>query len=205
MEAKNLHPLTRPTKGIAEANSLGQLTTFSSDDISQLAGGHLSHDQVATQVRMLLRTDFDHEAVCVMGRDRIKWLAHRVAVLEHEALSAGGRLSQALTDVMAERRRQIEQEGWTPDHDDEHLEGSLALAGGCYAANAATWLAMKADGLKHLIAEGRYAEMSRTLLRWPWRKEWWKPTNPRRDLIKAGALILSEIERLDRQQEQLQG
>jgi hypothetical protein len=28
--------------------------------------------------------------------------------------------------------------------------------------------------------------------------EWWKPTNRRRDLVKAGALILAEIERLDR-------
>lgn len=28
--------------------------------------------------------------------------------------------------------------------------------------------------------------------------EWWKPTNRRRDLVKAAALILAEIERLDR-------
>ena len=27
---------------------------------------------------------------------------------------------------------------------------------------------------------------------------WWKPTDCRRDLVKAGALILAEIERLDR-------
>lgn len=76
------HPLTRPTQGIAEANSLGQLTTFGSEDLTKLAGGHLSHDQVAVMVRMLLRSDLDHEAVCVIARDRIKWLAHRVAVLE---------------------------------------------------------------------------------------------------------------------------
>jgi hypothetical protein len=34
--------------------------------------------------------------------------------------------------------------------------------------------------------------------RWPWSQDWWKPTNPRRDLVKAGALIAAEIERLDR-------
>lgn len=33
---------------------------------------------------------------------------------------------------------------------------------------------------------------------WPWDESWWKPTNRRRDLVKAGALILAEIERLDR-------
>ncbi|MEB3421767.1 hypothetical protein VK682_24660 [Salipiger manganoxidans] len=33
---------------------------------------------------------------------------------------------------------------------------------------------------------------------WPWDRKWWKPTTPRRDLVKAGALIVAEIERLDR-------
>ena len=33
---------------------------------------------------------------------------------------------------------------------------------------------------------------------WPWDREWWKPTTQRRDLVKAGALILAEIERIDR-------
>jgi hypothetical protein len=33
---------------------------------------------------------------------------------------------------------------------------------------------------------------------WPWDLKWWKPTTPRRDLVKAAALIVAEIERLDR-------
>jgi hypothetical protein len=33
---------------------------------------------------------------------------------------------------------------------------------------------------------------------WPWDRKWWKPTDRRRDLVKAAALILAEIERLDR-------
>ena len=33
---------------------------------------------------------------------------------------------------------------------------------------------------------------------WPWTSEWWKPSTRRRMLVKAAALILSEIERLDR-------
>jgi len=30
-----------------------------------------------------------------------------------------------------------------------------------------------------------------------WAREWWKPKDRRRDLIRAAALIVAEIERLD--------
>lgn len=33
---------------------------------------------------------------------------------------------------------------------------------------------------------------------WPWDASWWKPNARRRNLVKAGALILAEIERIDR-------
>lgn len=35
---------------------------------------------------------------------------------------------------------------------------------------------------------------------WPrsWSRAWWKPKNPRRDLVRAAALLIAEIERLDR-------
>src|SRR5690606_39870520 len=39
----------------------------------------------------------------------------------------------AARDVLAERRRQIEAEGWTPEHDDEHSTQELAFAAACYA------------------------------------------------------------------------
>ena len=86
----------------------------------------------------------------------------------------------AAHDVLAERNRQITGEGWTPAHDDEHSDGEMADAAGCYALAAAGW--------------STYAARER----WPWSLEWWKSSTPRRDLVKAGALILAEIERLDR-------
>ncbi|MCC3679189.1 hypothetical protein LLE81_00060 [Staphylococcus epidermidis] len=89
-------------------------------------------------------------------------------------------LSTAARDVLAERNRQITAEGWTPAHDDEHSEGEMADAAGCYAHAAAGWNTYSARD------------------RWPWSLKWWKPSTPRRDLVKAGALILAEIERLDR-------
>lgn len=38
--------------------------------------------------------------------------------------------------IAAERQRQIEEEGWTPDHDDQHTNGELALAAACCSGRA---------------------------------------------------------------------
>jgi hypothetical protein len=101
-------------------------------------------------------------------------------------------LTQASKDVLAERQRQISVEGWTPEHDDEHGSGEMAGAAASYAihANQRQWVI----GTEF---EPSYALESVPFI-WPWDPEWWKPTNPRRDLVKAAALILAEIERLDR-------
>lgn len=40
----------------------------------------------------------------------------------------------AIERIAAERTRQIEREGYTPEHDDTHDGGELALAAACYAA-----------------------------------------------------------------------
>lgn len=91
----------------------------------------------------------------------------------------------AWRDVLAERERQKAVEGWTPEHDDTHRSNEMAIAAACYALNASD----DSDGPQVRFVG---AEL------WPWADEWWKPTEPRRDLVKAGALILAEIERLDR-------
>lgn len=102
-------------------------------------------------------------------------------------------LTKAASDVLAERQRQIEQEGWTPQHDAEHWRGEMALAAACYASNAAAW-AKYGDELP----AGRYVELATPGFRWPWDQSWWKPKSQRRDLVRAAALLLAEIERLDR-------
>lgn len=91
--------------------------------------------------------------------------------------------THAARDVLAERRRQVEAEGWTPEHDDEHGDGQMAVAGGLYAQYA----------FAPLNLMQQYAPPQ-----WPWHESWWRPGTPRRNLVKAGALILAEIERLDR-------
>jgi hypothetical protein len=85
----------------------------------------------------------------------------------------------AIEEIAAERQRQIEVEGWTPEHDAEHGNGELAEAAAAYALG---YMARDCHG--------------DTI--WPWDRSWWKPCDSRRNLIKAGALIVAEIERLDR-------
>lgn len=42
----------------------------------------------------------------------------------------------------------------------------------------------------------QYQQLHRYI--WPWDEHWWKSTTRRRDLVKAGALVAAEIERIDR-------
>lgn len=96
-----------------------------------------------------------------------------------------GQVPQAWLDVQAERRRQITAEGWTPEHDDEHSHGQMARAAACYALAGSS---APNDGTAALLVS----------LAWPWDEQWWKPSTARRDMVKACALALAEIERLDR-------
>ena len=85
-------------------------------------------------------------------------------------------------DLIAdERKRQIEKEGWTAEHDANHTDDTLALAGVCYAIPSY---------LRKYEKEVPFF--------WPWDKESWKPTpdNRIKELVKAGALIAAEIDKL---------
>lgn len=110
------------------------------------------------------------------------WKIEDFTVSGYMAAIAG----KAARDIVLERMRQITVEGWTPEHDDEHAEYEMAKAAGCYA-----WIAGQSDKV-------RLAFDAPPPPSWPWVKRWWKPKNRRRDLVKAGALILAEIERIDR-------
>lgn len=95
--------------------------------------------------------------------------------------------------IAEERQRQIEVEGWTPEHDDTHVKGEIANAAAVYAIDP---------------MGGDASNIVDTL--WPWGREWLKISchentsdNPKgriRDLQKAGALIAAEIDRLQRVQ-----
>lgn len=95
-----------------------------------------------------------------------------------------------IASIAAERQRQIEEEGWTSEHDDAHEDGALAVAASLYAFQASSDAAHS-----HGLALARRGSC---VWQWPWAADWWKPKDRRRDLVRAGALIAAEIDRLDR-------
>ncbi len=83
----------------------------------------------------------------------------------------------AITLMLNERIRQIKSEGYTTEDDDKYIYHELAVAASEYA-RASAYLNLDS---------------------WPWALDFWKPSdNPVRNLEKAGALIIAEIERLQR-------
>ena len=101
--------------------------------------------------------------------------------------------------IAAERHRQISVEGWTAEHDDGHRRGELAQAALAYLyAGLVAHSGSMDDWFKNPrtdIMEGPASPV----LRWPWDLAAWKPSDdPTRNLVRAGALIAAEIDRLQR-------
>lgn len=69
--------------------------------------------------------------------------------------------------IISERNRQKAEEGWTLEHDREHSHGELLRAALAYLAGDASW--------------------------WPWDGQ---PKFGPRDHVKAGALVIAELDRL---------
>jgi hypothetical protein len=101
------------------------------------------------------------------------------------AVVEGLGVTDAARAVLDERRRQTEVEGFDTAHDDTHSGGEMARAAACYAAY-------------HALSFEDGSEILPRLRPDTWSHRWWNPSDHRRDLVKAGALILAEIERLDR-------
>lgn len=96
---------------------------------------------------------------------------------------------RVLRDIANERKRQVVEEGYARLHDDEHVNGELIDAAACYCVSAQEELTG--------VARVRFEEFTLADF-WPWEPEHWKPKSPREDLVRAAALIIAEIERLDR-------
>lgn len=128
--------------------------------------------------------------------------AHAESVGEAEAKISTGKWGDKLDGIeliAAERRRQVQTEGWSAAHDDGHVSGELRDAAACYANPQFT------DDPRVISPDN-----------WPWTAEWWKPSvdyrnqyirnsvlhghvqGKIRDLAKAGALLAAEIDRLQR-------
>lgn len=87
-----------------------------------------------------------------------------------------------ISRILSERERQQTEEGFTADHDMQHIDGALIAAAECYLLQARDPMLVWPAG--------------NSPMGWPWSAEDWKPSNePIRNLEKAGALIAAEIDR----------
>lgn len=89
----------------------------------------------------------------------------------------------AIDDIAAERRRMTE-----PEHDEAHRLGQMAGAAACYL--------MRNLSINYADLAQRVRLLSRDL--WPWAETYRQPQDHRADLVRAAALIVAEIERIDR-------
>jgi hypothetical protein len=104
-----------------------------------------------------------------------------VTPLVHQA----DRLTFGALLIAEERQRQIDHEGYDAPHDDEHDDGELLEAARCY------------------LAPWPDSEPGDPPEEWPWRVHHWNPGPDRkRDLVKAGALIAAELDRLHRAEQE---
>lgn len=88
-------------------------------------------------------------------------------------------MSKAIDDVLAERARQVSEEGFKPEMDDQYTKMELP------------WAALS------------YINPNMAHIFWPFKQSWFKlnEKSPRRNYVKAVALLIAEIERLDRIEE----
>ena len=154
------------------------------DTLRHLADNEIDSDYFALTSTNENGTEIDHEmAITDYALQAAGTVDELVAALESAekriAELEGGAFNPAILDVVAERQRQQSVEGWTPEHDNAYQNSELADAAACYAIHA-------------------HNQGFSTPAHWPWSPDWWKQSGARRDLVKAGALILAEIERIDR-------
>lgn len=125
--------------------------------------------------------------------------------MTNELPSEGAEKPKTGVELIAEeRKRQIEIEGWTSEHDAKHDNFQLAAGAASYAAHAISEH-MEAKRFTNQSPLAKFevywfgTDKQGWIDGWPW-DGFWKPTgDPVRDLTKAGALIAAEIDRLQNQ------
>lgn len=131
-----------------------------------------------------------------LSTDRVREIAEVNVVIAHGE-------SDGTALIAAERARQIRVECWTPDHDDEHTDHSLALAACAYAAPSpdiaqicwpASW---SPEWDKRPVVQAASLPGVHPVTRLAGADEIPIPQRIR-NLAKAGALIAAEIDRLQR-------
>jgi hypothetical protein len=101
-------------------------------------------------------------------------------------------MSTGVKLIELERERQITVEGFDAEQDKGRTEELLAAAV-AYILNARSDVQVIAYDGSGTLPEWREALDE---IGWPWAPKHWKPTNMKRDLEKAGALIAAALDSL---------
>lgn len=102
--------------------------------------------------------------------------------------------------IADERKRQIEVEGWSAEHDAQYTHNELINAAMCYLQPESDRVY---DRMRLISCMSEYKDKDMNDMTippslWPWDERWWKPTpeNRIKELVKTGALIAAEIDRI---------
>lgn len=174
---------------LLKAQSVYELQAVTDDDTLRVDAkvGELSNEIVD---KMFCDNDEENQlqdliaSAMVLGElyERKKW---------QEAGKSPNAVSKAIKDVVSERNRQKNEEFYSDAQDDSYVNNELTRASASYVNHVVgrSWI--------HLSKPSVYqSEIVPDL--WPWSEQSWKPKSPRQDIVRATALLISEIERLDR-------
>lgn len=127
---------------------------------------------------------------CPTCNEVVPMLKHALEKLDDPAADSG------LARIASERRRQVNVEGWTPEHDAEHFSGELSIAAACYAINKLP-----------AAVDIQVTDLDFNVDAFPWEGKFDKREqhDRLRSLEIAGALIAAEIDRILRDEKRAEG
>ena len=150
------------------------------------AGSCMARSTAEEAAQVALEMVEERYGILQQDYDLVKRDADRAAVVEGVLIDNH---SPAARDILAERRRQVDQNGYDHENDDAHIHDEM----GAYAA----FYAMPPAVREWPAEETGYGETwGDAIVPTDWTAP--KPGDRRGELVKAGALILAEIERIDR-------
>lgn len=190
-------PTTQPVPQ-QEAQHLAQALTDPENQPNQygvefgMSGTHM-HFKIGNQLFKLAYEPDEQEEFDFMKRmlvNAFTTFAHDVKTAPQPSPAAqGDALSQAARDVLAERQRQIGAEGYDADHDDAHVNDEIAAMAALFVMppGAREWDASSTD-FGDTLAEAILP------------LDWKMPAlgDRRRELVRGAAMVLAELERMDR-------
>jgi len=137
-------------------------------------------------------------------------IAAAITLLESKGYAVVEFTTEGVTAVAAERRRQIQEEGFSAEHDKHHVSNALLYAALCYLDPVKKYVKVHEGGVffggsmttavptinlpSGPEGPGEYYILPRQF--WPFEIEWWKPCphNRVREIVKGLALGVAHLD-----------